>query len=334
MLVAAAAVVLGERQRREEREQAKEKESCRTLYERLVSHPLVAWIIENSCVVATTALGCLVLPAPRQGSFRSSFWYALWGPTVQVWLIMAAQKILTDGVYSHIPEFTSPSRLRPPFFQYVKEYLLCNAPVDLVNAIMLGSSIGAFDVKKYQDAFHRQWAFSPWAFLKKLAVARFIVDLSFWAGHRVLHLPSVYFLHRRHHGHFRPTLITNFHFAPLDLWVEGAMPLLNALILFDSCGTRFGRFELDLLIGYIVWHLTGSHAGKPVPTVTFFPPLAPLYQLLLGPVDRDNIKHHDVHHARLNCNYGITIWPDILMGTRVHDHTAPAAGAKAIKQVC
>merc|ERR1712113_700345 len=77
---------------------------------------------------------------------------------------------------------------------------------------------------------------------------------------------------------------------------------------------------MGLVFAYILWHQVGSHCGKALPCVTYFPPLAPLYQLLIGPVDRNNVKHHDIHHARLNCNYSITIWPDVIMGTRLVDH--------------
>merc|ERR1712118_585627 len=91
-----------------------------------------------------------------------------------------------------------------------------------------------------------------------------------------------------------------------------------------------GRFEQSLILNYIIWHAASGHVGKPLPCVTWFPPLAPLYQLALGPVDRDSIKHHDVHHARLDCNYSISVWPDILMGTRLADHRGvlPSASKK------
>mmetsp|Transcript_7715 Transcript_7715/g.14259 ORF Transcript_7715/g.14259 Transcript_7715/m.14259 type:complete len:377 (-) Transcript_7715:31-1161(-) len=315
-LVAAAAILLGEKQRR------KEKEQPRSWYERLVSHPLVAWLIENSCVVGSTWLGCMVVPAPRRGSLASILRHIILGSTLQVWAIMAMQKIVTDGLYSHIPTFTSPGRPKPGLLQYVKEFCTCNVPVDFVNSLMLGSSIAAYSAKKFQSSFISR-SFSPSKFLRALAIGRFCVDIGFWAGHRLLHHPKLYFLHRRHHGHHRPALITNFHFAPLDLWVEGVMPMVITLLVLDLLRVGTTRFEANLIVGYLLWHETGSHCGKPLPTVTFFPPLAPLYQLLLGPVDRDNIRHHDVHHARLNGNYGITIWPDIVMGTRLRDHTAP-----------
>jgi hypothetical protein len=46
---------------------------------------------------------------------------------------------------------------------------------------------------------------------------------------------------------------------------------------------------------YIVWYEVGSHSGKPVPTVSFFPPLSPLYNAI-WPIDRSNIKFHEVRH--------------------------------------
>lgn len=69
------------------------------------------------------------------------------------------------------------------------------------------------------------------------------------------------------------------------------------------------------MITYMNWYEIGSHSGKPVPTVTYFPPLAPLYNTLLGDVDKRNVEFHERHHNRLDQNYGITQWLDWLLGT-------------------
>ena len=59
----------------------------------------------------------------------------------------------------------------------------------------------------------------------------------------------------------------------------------------------------------------GSHSGKNVPTVTYFPPLTPLYHHLFGNIDARNVEFHERHHNKLHQNYGITQWVDLVVGT-------------------
>merc|ERR1712087_55990 len=125
-------------------------------------------------------------------------------------------------------------------------------------------------------------------------------------------------LHRKHHEHARPSLATNYHFDPIDFYIEAFLPLTAGLVTLDKLNLKPARFEMALMLSYIVWHAVGSHCGKPLPVVTWFPPLAPLYQLAFGA--EHGARHHDVHHARLNCNYSLAVWPDIVMGTRVKHH--------------
>jgi len=113
---------------------------------------------------------------------------------------------------------------------------------------------------------------------------------------------------------------TNFHFHPVDLFIEAVVPMALGRAALQAMTVQLTHFESNLISSYILWHEVGSHCGKPMPCVTYYPPLAPFYQLLLGNIDRNNVKHHDIHHAKLNCNYSISIWPDIVMGTRMVDH--------------
>ena len=87
-------------------------------------------------------------------------------------------------------------------------------------------------------------------------------------------------------------------------------------------------FLCQPMTGYIQWYEIASHSGKEVPTVSYFPPLAPLYTAAqaLGPgVDARNVAFHDRHHGLVKCNYGITQWCDMLMGTRRMPSRRPAS---------
>lgn len=139
----------------------------------------------------------------------------------------------------------------------------------------------------------------------------------FYAGHRALHSRALWPLHRRHHEHATTALATNYHFHPLDLFVEAYVPVLAGLLATSAVGLKPTSFEIMLVVAHVFWYEIGSHGGKEVPTVTWFPPLAPLYTAALGySPDAHNVWHHERHHNLVSCNYGITQWPDMLMATR------------------
>jgi sterol desaturase/sphingolipid hydroxylase (fatty acid hydroxylase superfamily) len=96
---------------------------------------------------------------------------------------------------------------------------------------------------------------------------------------------------------------------------QAFVPFILGLEVLRRLGTHSSRLEVALYATYINWYEIGSHSGKPVPTVTYFPPLSPLYRALLGDVDAQNVEFHERHHNKLNQNYGITQWLDKLLGT-------------------
>lgn len=319
-LVAMAAMVLGKRQEKDKRGEGR----ALSWSQRLASHPLSAWVLENSCVAGISAVSCMTIPSPVHQNYLSAVRTIFLGSFLQVWGTIFSQSILCRYVYAHVPTFNDPNRPNPKLSveetkswkEFFKEFCQCNLYVDMFNSVALGSSITAMTKQQFTKAWLER-GFDPLGFLLKFTISRLCVDVGFWVGHRILHHPKVYWLHKRHHEHKQPSLMTNYHFAPVDLWIEGVFPAVLGMIALDVLQMPLNRFELSLLGTYIVWHESGSHCGKPVPTVTYFPPLAPLYQLLLGPVDLGNVKHHDLHHQFFDCNYGITVWPDMLMGTRV-----------------
>ena len=98
--------------------------------------------------------------------------------------------------------------------------------------------------------------------------------------------------------------------------LPAALPLLVATRVPEALlGVDFSPFEFFLIGTYLQWYEIGSHSGKPMPTVTYLPPLAPLYRLLLGDVDARNVAFHQAHHRHRNGNYGITQWLDYALGT-------------------
>jgi sterol desaturase/sphingolipid hydroxylase (fatty acid hydroxylase superfamily) len=173
--------------------------------------------------------------------------------------------------------------------------------------------------------------------LLPLAVMRLVVDVCFYALHRTIHLRALYGpIHRRHHEHQSPHVWTNYHFTPADLFTEGFAPFGVGLAALEGLVALFGpvaavwlrpsRLVLLLLLSHIMWYEICSHAGKPVPTASVYPPLSLAYngaaRLARWPradgrsPDADNVWFHHCHHVYYNCNYGITPWIDALIGAR------------------
>lgn len=316
---AVSAVIVGEQQRRTEDKQMVKRRTCA---EKMATHPLGAWLFENACCVALAASSSIILPPPTRGSRVSAFAVLIAGVSVMQWLSSGLMTYSAKSLYKSMPTFNEPGRSRPDWTlrQHAIEFLHSHAALNVATAAMAATGISKLSREQHHRKFVQR-KINPVAFLAKLAVVRFTVDIGFWMAHGALHHPYLYWIHRTHHEHHRPSVSTNFHFSTVDLWVEAVLPLYPAFTILRALQMQLVRFEKDLLLAYITWHQVGSHCAKALPCVTFFPPLAPMYQLLLGPADRNNVKHHDVHHARLNCNYSISIWPDILMGTRIVDHS-------------
>lgn len=310
-VVAAAAVVLGRKQ---------EDDKTQLKSHRMTSHPLLTWIVENSCILGVSLFSSRIFDMfhnPRAScSAGSLFLHLMPGHIMQVWGILAIQAFLTHYTYSDVPTFNGKHRPHSSLAYLVWDFVRSNLGQSVVSVATVSAAVALRGPQAFNQAVPAIDRIKPMIFLFKLAIMRACVDIGFYFGHRALHHRSLYWIHRYHHQHYRPTLDTNFHFSPLDVFIEAGFPVFLGLSTLEILGFKNSLLEASLLVGFIGWHEQGSHCGKPLPTVTYFPPLAPLYQLILGPVDKDNVRHHDIHHARLNCNYGITIWPDALMGTR------------------
>ena len=142
----------------------------------------------------------------------------------------------------------------------------------------------------------------------------------FYIIHRCIHSQPLYkWIHKRHHEHNNCALVTNFHFTPLDLLLEAFIPgfiSVETLASLPLKSARPSEFESRLVFLYLLWFEIGSHSGKNVPTLSFFPPLSCVYGYVWPEIDADTVRHHETHHNRVTCNYGITNWLDIVMGTR------------------
>ena len=235
------------------------------------------------------------------------------------------QHFLVHRVYRGIPFFSTASRKRStktPPQQLAQDWSTANLPVHLFGACLFGVLISRLSEREFDAAIrYGNQPFRVGSFLLKLGMMRVLADIVFYVVHGALHTKPLYrLLHKRHHEHVATALPTNFHFTVIDLLLEGFLPLFAANRALDLAGVRFNTFERFLGFTYLQWYEAGSHSGKAVPTVTYFPPLSPLYRFFLGNVDEHNVAFHQAHHRFGRGNYGITQWLDYALGTALPQH--------------
>ena len=272
---------------------------------------VLAWLLENSFVVGVACLkGGVIGAAPRaslllfmcvqiaSGILTSdlAYWYHHW---------------LATTVYADVPWFSEEGtkRVAPKsLLELVPKWLGTNFIVMVAGTLL-----------EYFALTSEKPSFKPWDFPAKFAITRLTVDLVFYAAHRALHTPALYWIHKKHHEHVAcHPVSTNLQFSLLDLFIEGFAPVFISLAALEAFGFQVADMDVHLLFGYMLYYETGTHAGKELPTVSYCPPLS-LFTRLLG-FERNNVRVHSDHH-RLpgvkSANYGITTWVDQAMGTEV-----------------
>lgn len=138
----------------------------------------------------------------------------------------------------------------------------------------------------------------------------------FWCGHYAIHLKEHYWIHKRHHEHNNPHVLTNQHFSLLDLFIEAYIPVIVSTGILKALGIEMSVLEEALVSGYVISLEAYSHSGKPMPTSSMCAPISIIYNWILGfDFDRRNVEFHERHHNLLRCNYSITQWFDNLVGT-------------------
>lgn len=280
------------------------------------------WVLENATLLAIASFitySEMFPPRTRRHPLRTLALHALQSfcMTESTWF---AQHFFTDAVYREMPYF-GPSTRRP--HPSLAEFLRCWArlmiPIRLLNGMLGIRQVHSLSHDKYQRFLVTQGLPSQglFRFLVQFAIARCFFDMGFWLSHRAIHSPSLYsWIHKRHHEHHEPSVVTNNHFTVLDLFLEATVPFLFAFTALGALrgkGFRLSNLEQNYIVYAFLWYLNGSHAGKPVPCVSFFPPLS-----FLPWIDRafgGGVAHHHAHHRLVSCNYGIAAWPDKVFGT-------------------
>lgn len=158
----------------------------------------------------------------------------------------------------------------------------------------------------YEDPF----LFSPWYLPLSVFLVLFLQDTYYYWLHRWMHLPRVYkYFHKVHHNSVHTTVWTSFSFHPLETLLQAVF--IPLIILWLPLHT----YALLAILIIMTISATVNHAG-----VEIYPKGkygSWFGRLVIG------ATHHDVHHRKFLCNYGLyfTFW-DRLMGTE-REHSYP-----------
>lgn len=141
-----------------------------------------------------------------------------------------------------------------------------------------------------------------------LILALFIQDTYYYWIHRWMHRPKIFrVVHKVHHDSIHTSALTSFSFHPLE---SVAQALILPVIFF------LVPMHISVLISFLIImtiSATINHGG-----IEFFPPNFQNHWLgkwLIG------ATHHDQHHKKFRCNYGLyfSFW-DKWMGTESTDY--------------
>ncbi len=139
-------------------------------------------------------------------------------------------------------------------------------------------------------------------------VALFIHDTFYYFMHRLMHWKKIFrYVHLLHHRSVSPTPFAIYAFQPLETIVQFA---IYPILLFTL---PFHPYSLVAFLFYDLAVNTAGHSG-----IEFLPS-----RFLRSWYFRwqNAVTHHDMHHSKTNCNFGLyfNIW-DRLLGTLHPDY--------------
>lgn len=135
-----------------------------------------------------------------------------------------------------------------------------------------------------------------------------VQDTYFYWTHRFMHLKSIFpYVHKSHHLSNTPTPFATLSFGNWETIIEfGIYPLVIFLLPLHP-------IAIGLFLLYNVILNTSGHIGYEIVPRSFFQHIILKYGL--------TVTHHEMHHSKVNCNYGIyfNIW-DKIMKTNHKDY--------------
>ena len=165
-----------------------------------------------------------------------------------------------------------------------------------------------FILSGYTKMYFKINEYGIFYFILSPIIALFIHDTFFYWTHRFMHLKGVFeYFHLVHHKSNNPSPWAVYSFQPLETVFQFAIfPLLLFLLPYHPIA--FGSFIL-----YNLAVNTGGHCG-----FEFLPKYYTKHWFFKW---QNPVTHHDMHHSKFNCNFGLyfNIW-DRIMGTLHKDY--------------
>lgn len=277
-----------------------------------------AWLLENGILLALAMVSKGTFPPRDRRSLKKLVALQILRSlliTEGVWVILG---VCLDRLYVKMPYFAAEQyRPHPSWKDFISSWARLMIPLRVLGAVNESMQMQSAGEAEYHMLSHGPRSEGLGCFLFQFAVIRSLHDLGFYAGHWIIHQPWFYgWIHKRHHEHKEPGVVTNNHFWILDLMIESGASLSAALwgiSIFEKAGFLLSNFERNYIVVALLWYENGSHAGKQLPCVTVFPPLSfiPWIDRTLG----GGVAHHHEHHRHLQSNYSIAAWPDRAFGT-------------------
>lgn len=178
--------------------------------------------------------------------------------------------------------------------QSVSHPLIINMYIKCLPTVLLNTFVysipGIYFIVAFTNYSH--FEFSYLKMMLDLGQSLLYADIFFYIFHRLLHIPFLYkYIHKKHHEMTAPIGISALYCSVLELYVGNIIPIYVPFLLLSPHKYTLYLWFFFTTLNTVIW----SHSGY-YPFASF----------------------HDNHHKYFNCNYGISIFMDSLMGTSVY----------------
>ncbi len=167
--------------------------------------------------------------------------------------------------------------------------------------------------QNYANIADYGWGY--WFF--SIALMAVMHDAYFYWTHRFMHLKSVFkYVHRVHHESSNPSPWAAFSFHPIEAAIEFGIVIVIALTIPYHVSAMIVFFTYMTLMNVL------GHLGYEIFPRGFTQSRWTWWH--------NTSTHHNLHHSKSNCNYGLYFnWWDYMMGTNHRNYHATFEEVKA-----
>jgi sterol desaturase/sphingolipid hydroxylase (fatty acid hydroxylase superfamily) len=132
-------------------------------------------------------------------------------------------------------------------------------------------------------------------------------DFFFYWGHRLLHLPLLYPIHKLHHYNYNVIHISSVYVHPLESFIGNIFPSFSGIMVF---GPYFHITSVCVFLAYRIMKTHEQHGGYDFfPSIFHFSPFSSCSNF------------HNFHHLKNIGNYGsfFTYWDDMFGTSKIYN---------------